>query len=248
MESRPLLLLSLILLAGCPPGPSPNPDGGGTGCTSDKDCSGSRPRCDKNASKCVSCLPNNDNCPQGSHCVADNGTFTCSVTCTGNADCPPNQMTCCNTACVDTAADPGNCGACGMICNFQNAGGTCAAGACTLGSCNPGFADCDNVAANGCEVGTDADIQNCGGCGHACAGANATLACMGGMCLLMGCNGNFADCDGMAANGCESNTQTDPANCGQCGRACPMNNACAAGVCRADDFPPIWFYYYTVNQ
>jgi len=49
------------------------------------------------------------------------------------------------------------------------------------------------------------------------------------------CQGARADCDGDAANGCETNTNSDLASCGSCGAACPAwqngTAACQAGDC-----------------
>jgi hypothetical protein len=46
----------------------------------------------------------------------------------------------------------------------------------------------------------------------------------------------FANCDGVASNGCEINTSNNPSNCGRCGQACgaPTNTTgvtCSAGMC-----------------
>jgi hypothetical protein len=69
---------------------------------------------------------------------------------------------------------------------------------------------------------------------HACVVANATAACVAGACAVGTCNAGFADCDGDAANGCETTPADDVANCGACGHACALANAtpvCAAGAC-----------------
>jgi hypothetical protein len=42
------------------------------------------------------------------------------------------------------------------------------------------------------------------------------------------------NCDGVIANGCESNIKTDPNNCNACGSKCSLpnaNNGCVAGAC-----------------
>jgi hypothetical protein len=36
-------------------------------------------------------------------------------------------------------------------------------------------------------------------------------------------------------NGCEANLSTDSANCGGCGRVCPMGYACKSSVCTVID-------------
>ncbi len=53
---------------------------------------------------------------------------------------------------VNTQTDPNHCGGCGNRCNLPNATASCASGACRIMACNTGFADCDQSAANGCEV------------------------------------------------------------------------------------------------
>jgi hypothetical protein len=78
--------------------------------------------------------------------------------------------------------------------------------------CDAGVADCDRNPANGCETDLTATVAHCGMCGRACAtGANATGACASAMCTST-CNPGFADCDGNAANGCESTPGGDPNN------------------------------------
>ncbi len=51
------------------------------------------------------------------------------------------------------------------------------------------------------------------------------------------CTGFYADCDGNPANGCETNTGIDPANCGSCANVCDLLNAieaCVDGQCAID--------------
>jgi hypothetical protein len=50
-------------------------------------------------------------------------------------------------------------------------------------------------------------------------------------CAPLGCGAGSADCDGSAANGCETGTNADNANCGGCGVTCTGENFCQAGVC-----------------
>jgi hypothetical protein len=46
----------------------------------------------------------------------------------------------------------------------------------------------------------------------------------------------FADCDSIAANGCEAVLATDPHNCGACGISC-ASAPCVDGVCQ--EAPPV---------
>ncbi len=50
----------------------------------------------------------------------------------------------------------------------------------------------------------------------------------------MRCTGGFGDCDGVAANGCETDLRASATSCGACGRACALPNAtseCRVGAC-----------------
>ncbi len=62
-------------------------------------------------------------------------------------------------------------------------------------------------------------------------------ACMGDRCVTM-CPAGFGDCDGNAANACETNLSTSATSCGACGRACPSGQTCAMGACAPVTCPP----------
>src|SRR5204863_8412172 len=112
-----------------------------------------------------------------------------------------------------------SCGSCTNSCSYANAAATCFSGTCQIGACNPLFANCDGNAANGCEKSLTT-LTDCGACGAPCAPANASASCASGTCTLGTCNAGFGNCDGIASNGCEVNTQTNALNCDTCGYAC----------------------------
>lgn len=118
---------------------------------------------------------------------------------------------------------------------------------CNCGSTPPGSQDGGSSTGAACAsdqtrcgercVSLTSDPANCGACGTTCAtGANATPACGAGRCGLL-CATGFADCDGDAMNGCETDTRSSAANCGRCGNTCPapsgMSASCSAGACMA---------------
>ncbi|MFO0626667.1 MAG: hypothetical protein U0325_13720 [Polyangiales bacterium] len=79
-------------------------------------------------------------------------------------------------------------------------------------------------------------------CGPGLRLANvATHTCAAGACGVGTCATGFSNCDGMAVNGCETNTQTSITHCGARGMACTLANAaatctggaCAVGSCNA---------------
>ena len=135
---------------------------------------------------------------------------------------------------VNAATDALNCGACGAACDIDNAVEVCAGGICNIGECSGDYANCNGLLSDGCEVDLDSDSRNCGGCGLACTGDSAVSACFGGFCQVAACEVGYGDCDGVEANGCEVNLQTDEANCGLCGQVCAPANAsglCIEGTC-----------------
>jgi hypothetical protein len=146
--------------------------------------------------------------------------------------CPLGLILCAGR-CVDATSDPVHCGGCGLRCaGGANGAAACTSGACAL-ACAPGFANCDGLLANGCEVDTRSSREHCGACGAACSFANATATCAAGTCALGACAAGYGDCDGVAANGCEASLTTAD-RCGACGRACggatPVCDG-AAGSC-----------------
>ncbi|MFO0631209.1 MAG: putative metal-binding motif-containing protein, partial [Polyangiales bacterium] len=161
------------------------------------------------------------------------GVATCS---SGYGDCDGVGSNGCESP---LSADALNCGACGRICavaaNAMTMG--CRAGACVVATCRTGFADCDGMSANGCELDARADVVNCGRCGNRCTTRpNATASCVDGACAIT-CATGRADCDGDAVNGCEVDLQNDRAHCGACRSRCPVaSDGCVAGSCVAQPF------------
>ncbi len=146
------------------------------------------------------------------------------------AACPAGQ-TLCAGSCRALATDPTNCGVCGTVCSARvNAAATCVGSACGY-TCDVGFADCNGVATDGCEVNTNTSLANCGACGSACTIANGMGACSMGRCGVASCGAGYADCNGIATDGCEVNTNTSAANCGACGHTCAEGTMCTSGAC-----------------
>ncbi|MDP3273782.1 MAG: hypothetical protein Q8Q09_01210 [Deltaproteobacteria bacterium] len=209
-------------------------------------CSGAAPMCDAMANRCVSgCATGQSRCGMAcvdtqsdlSHCGACGmpcaaransavtcGTGACRYTCNaGFGDCDGNPANGCEAS-LNTAS---NCGACGTACSgatpvCDGARGVCASG-CTAGQTRCGMSCVD----------TQNTLAHCGACGNACAStANAVASCAMGACGSS-CNAGFGNCDGNAANGCET-TLTSITHCGACGRTCSYANgtaACSAGTC-----------------
>src|SRR5204862_237291 len=137
----------------------------------------------------------------------------------GFADCNGNkQSDGCET---NVSANAAACGACNGACSTNHIGApACANGLCT-GACDPGFADCNGSKhADGCETNVAADPAHCGACTTACSLPHAAAGCAAGACTIASCDAGYADCDGSAANGCETNIAADVARCGNCATAC----------------------------
>jgi hypothetical protein len=108
----------------------------------------------------------------------------------------------------------------------------CGANGCSIGQCADGYKDCNSDPTDGCEVNVKTDVNHCGSCGHACSLANATSDCSSGSCTVSSCMGTYANCNNDPIDGCESNLQTDKANCGSCKHACAnADDSCDAGQC-----------------
>lgn len=150
----------------------------------------------------------------------------------GFADCNDFAADGCES---QLASDPLNCGACGDACTLANAEPVCAGGACTIGVCRAGYADCNGVASDGCEVDTRFNLENCGGCGIVCEASNGTAACIDGACTTVGCDADFLDCNSNPDDGCETRVVNNDENCGACGVDCRTiggaTGACSGRAC-----------------
>ena len=178
------------------------------------------------ASNCGAC---GRACPVGSNAAPACAGGVCGLTCDRSfGDCDGSAATGCETS---LRASVTHCGACGNMCRASNAAVECLEGACRVAACNPGYANCNGSDADGCEVNTSADLSNCGACGRACSLPNAGAACGGGACVVSACAGGFADCNGVAADGCEVNIASNNFNCGRCGVSCAPGTACSGGAC-----------------
>ena len=112
--------------------------------------------------------------------------------------CPPGTTFCALSnfgdapqgECVDITTDASNCGRCGNSCGLYTFEPT-SKGVCTYGSCSrvcfQGRADCNGNAEDDCEVDTDSDPRNCGGCGKVCDKI-AGQACVRGQCVVEPCD------------------------------------------------------------
>jgi len=87
----------------------------------------------------------------------------------------------------------------------------------------------------GC-IDTRTDPANCGACGKACPSyPDANSTCTGGTCGYTCSKSSmriFEDCNGIAADGCESNLASDRGNCGKCGNACADGLVCLSSSCQ----------------
>jgi hypothetical protein len=171
-------------------------------------------------------------CSAGQICNAGSCSAPSTTVCaSGTADCVMAAPDCE----TNTYTDVTNCGGCGIECSFSNASSVCSMGVCGLGACNAGFADCNGMATDGCEVNTRISTANCAACGRSCSPPNATGSCTNSVCRVDMCTGSWADCDNAVANGCEANTNTSADHCGACGASCnAAANAtatCADGLC-----------------
>ncbi len=104
---------------------------------------------------------------------------------------------------------------------------------CIETECPAPFATCPGVRGL-CTVDLSRDISHCGACDTPCprptGKMHGSYVCSEGECRFA-CAPFFADCNGDPADGCETSTKNDPANCGACGNACADGVICWNGAC-----------------
>ncbi|MBX7193804.1 MAG: hypothetical protein K1X94_17260 [Sandaracinaceae bacterium] len=87
--------------------------------------------------------------------------------------------------------------------------------------CDGGDQDCDGY--------VDEDLGD-----ESCTWIERPRECIAGACRdVLPCASPFADCDGIVANGCETDLSSDAFACGLCRHRCPHGSACVDGACDA---------------
>ncbi len=165
----------------------------------------------------------------GAPTAAPNATAEPSATVAANATPASTPAPTANATASASPAPTPACALANAVADFSN-------GSCRIVACNRGWADCDGVFTNGCEMNVLASVSNCGSCTTACpARANSNLYCSNGVCGFA-CSPNYANCNGNPTDGCEANLASSTTSCGSCTTACPSVDhgtpACTAGVCR----------------
>ncbi len=185
------------------------------------------------ADGCEASLSTSDHCGACSN-ACSGATPACSASGLSSPQCVSTCTgTVCGGACVDTESDSSHCGGCGNACSLAHGTASCVASACAIASCSAGFADCDGIAANGCETDLS-QATHCGGCNTAAT----PTACAGGtpVCSVSGTAYQCTSgCSSSAPTLCSGSTcvdtTSDANNCGDCGIACSGGMTCQSGAC-----------------
>ena len=173
------------------------------------------------------CIPNCSNKKCG-----DDGCGGSCGDCGANALCKGGECACIsgyencdglwNNGCeVNLSTDNMHCGDCVTSCGENS---ICDNKVC---KCKTGFANCNNLWVDGCEV----DLSKPESCGTNCSditNCGKNSICNSGLCE---CLPGYGNCDRLWGSGCETDLNTDPNNCGGCGKICGSNALCQSGAC-----------------
>ncbi len=116
-------------------------------------------------------------------------------------------------------------------CSLRHAVAVCSGAGCAIGACDTGYADCDQIPANGCETDLS-QTSHCGSCNAVC-GATAPYCAPSGTTFTCstGCTGSSTLCGSQCAD-----LSNSPNHCGSCTNACTAvangQVRCEVGVCK----------------
>lgn len=207
------------------------------GACSDLVCPPDTADCDDQVAGCETSLTTTDNCGGcgiacGPYAHADGACESrrCEL-----SQCDPGYLDCdttVGTGCEADAASTATCGSCDNDCGRLPGvqGADCDGGTCLITACAPLRADCNADPDDGCESNL-ALPASCGACANDCSKLPNTRSqgCNAGECDFS-CAPGFADCNGEAADGCETDLQT-LSDCGSCGNDCSGLQHVAAAQC-----------------
>jgi hypothetical protein len=185
-----------------------------------------------NSTGCAPCnVPNATAKCEGWACVID----ACDA---GWVDCDEAELDHHVTGCeVNVLTEVQHCGACGNDCLAKDPekNWECVDGVCQVSICESCHANCSGDGTTCIALDT---VQDCGGCGKVCNLANAVAKCTikdspaCGACEIDTCSPtHYANCDLVAGNGCEIDTNEDDAHCGGCGTKCTWAPASGTPKC-----------------
>ena len=147
------------------------------------------------------------------------------------ASCTATQTNC-SGSCVDTKTDPSHCGACATVCALPHVmTDACVAGVCVWTCARRATATATDRGQRLRDPDEGDGRRQLRRVRRKSHYENATASCTAGACALGTCAAGFADCDGNPANGCETNTAGDVANCGACKNACAGGQVCSSSAC-----------------
>ncbi len=159
-------------------------------------------------------------------CADDDGDGHADIFCGGD-DCDdgdsdrfPGQTETCNEIDDDCdgltdegfalESDPSYCGDCYTACGVDEL--------CDLGTCNTECTGTREDCGGAC-VDVTVSAQHCGACDQPCVGPHALFLCVDSSCVVDVCDAGWKSCDENTL-GCETHTNEDEANCGNCGVVC----------------------------